>query len=153
MIIIDKERYDKLRKATIETKVVLERYALEKEHIDPELVKLFRNYILDTHNLNITAEQVGLIELPLLEWNEQTNVRPIQVFFKPNRRNIALLDTPEEVVEVPLNFTSPFVVQAPLRQPRIETYGEVETFVPYDVVQYFPWGYDLERNVQIWKKK
>ena len=150
MIIIDKEKFDKL-------KALFNKHEFSEESLGDrielalnQLAREFKGDVYDELGLTISTEQVAFHKGSV---EPTTNNLSVHTHFKINRRNIVLLDNLEEVIEIPLNFNPPFVTQVPLRQPRIETYGPVETSVPYDVIQYFPWGYDLERNVQIWKKK
>ena len=151
MIIIDKDKYERLLDAQLKQKI--SDYLVEND----EDLKLYIEMVSGRFNLEV-EEKLGVVlspsqvEVRLLSSDPNRLTKDYLVQFKPNKRHIALWDSIEEVIEVPLNFTPPFVTQVPLREPRIETYGQVETSVPYDVIQYFPWGYDLERNVQIWKK-
>ena len=150
MIIIDKEKYDKL-------KTLFNKHEFSEESLGDrielalnQLAREFKGDVYDELGLTISTDQVAFHKGSV---EPTTNTLSVHTHFKINRRNIVLLDNLEEVIEVPLNFTPPFVTRVAPPLTKVEIYSGIPATVPYDVIQYFPWGYDLERNVQIWKKK
>lgn len=152
MIIIDENKYETLKRGVTKQRVSDEMVPDDNSfYMYKELIAgKFQVEVRHRLGIELSSNQ---IEVRHTESDPNRHTKDFEVFFKPNRRHIALWDDIEKTIAIPLNFTPPFAVQVPLREPRVEKFGQTEALVPYDVLQYWPWGYDLERNVQVWKKR
>ena len=111
------------------------------EFLASNLTDSFTHFVKESYGVCLTNEQVKVEDKGEL----------LIAHFEPNKRHIALWGDIDKIIEIPLNFGAPFAVQVKLQEPKKGVWGGAEYTVPYDVLQYWPWGYDLERNVQVWK--
>jgi len=148
MIIIDNEKFDKLKTLVNQHEFSVESWGDRIELALSQLAREFKGDVYDELGLTISTEQVDFYK-GSVEPNSDT--RSITSHFKINKTSIALWESPEKTIEIPSNFRPPFAVHRMLPAPKVINYGGADTELPYDVIQYWPWGYDLERNVQIWR--
>lgn len=150
MIIIDDKKYDELRRYVERVRIEDRFYSEQKDSVNEALSDQFIHHVENSIGVKLQEAQVEIrSELD----KSDLMFTFVSLSFKSDKRHLAMWDDIERIIEVPLNFGPPFSVQVASTIPRVETYGEVPTTLPYDVVRYYPWGYDLERNVQVWKEK
>lgn len=151
MIIIDKDKLDLLCRQIIVQRVD-SKYVDDKEQLKllvDHLIRDVQRKVRHECKLLIHEDQITLLHR---EYIHSYYTYELHLGFNPDSK-IALWDDIDKIIEVPTNFKPPFSVHVEREVPKKINWGGVETELPYDVVQYFPWGYDLERNVQIWKKE
>ena len=150
MIIIDNEKYTELVSFYARNTISQEEYesAEDKSLLLDHLTRVFLSEIFGDYEVKIKEEQVDFHVGPR---SPITSTRNVTAFFKINKTKIALLDNLEKIIEIPANFSPPYASHRMLPAPKVINYGGADTELPYDVIQYWPWGYDLERDVQIWR--
>lgn len=148
MIIIDEDKLKKLLK-TKRTQKVSDEIIAEEESFRQYLDMIAGIYTLEVRETLGVLLGPSQINIKLISSDPNRNTKDYSVSFKPNMRNIALLDNLEEIIELQPEFRPPLLI----RTQREVNWAETSGTVPYDELRYWPWGYDLERNVQIWKKR
>lgn len=152
MIIIDDKKYDSLLRKYLKHRVTL-RAAENKEYLEDTLIHVSWKFAEEVKNelkIQLQPEHVAVLHT---EHITSFDAMDFTVGFKQVETSISLLDDIDKVIEIPSNFRPPISVQVLRDIPRVEEWGGAATTIPYDVKQYWPWGYDLDRNVQVWKQK
>lgn len=70
-------------------------------------------------------------------------------------RRIVLYENLEKVISIPSDFPAPLRMASPTPPSFLDYYKpDLPTFnVQYENKEYYPWGYDFSRNVEIWRER
>lgn len=144
MIIIDDKKFKFLKDSySLHYMGSNDRYPEVLSVLKNRLILKLQEYLEEEHGLLIDEKNFEVID------EEYRMITCVKI----NKNKIALWDRIEEVLDIPSNFSPPLSIQTERDMPRVEEWGGARTSIPYDVKQYWPWGYDLERNIQIWKQR
>ena len=100
----------------------------------------FQNEVYKKLGIQLKEDQVQIDTGPELHGS----LWGIRGTFKVNKNSITFLDEPDKVIRMANKFSPPI---------RVEFQCSGEGVLHNREATYYPWGYDLERNMQVWKRK
>lgn len=157
MIILDKEKFDRVRDRIISQRVTDE--SLARTTLEPLLDHMFmvlKHELLETESVVIQKSQMDYIVNKPKQFDNhgievETFMSEVTVRFKVNYLAVCFLDAPQKVFRVPVFQSSIKRTRAMMPFPFADEYTDKPApNLPSPIVM-APWGYDIDRNVMVYK--